>query len=1058
VARFTKRDVTILDGENVILQGQRDPVTGLWQIALKQPAGDSNPPSQLLRHTANSVYELTKQRDIVRYLHQAACNPVPSTWIPAIDAGFFATWPGLTTTLVRKHLPKSLATLQGHLRQEQQGKRSTQPKFTTTDEPKERTNWVYMKPIEVTGKIFSDQTGRFPVTSSRGNKYVMIVYDYDSNAILAEPLKSRNEVELLRAYTKIHTELSDRGLKPNLQILDNECPGQLKKFMKQNNVKFQLVPPVVHRRNAAERAISTWKDHFIATLSNTHPDFPMHLWCRLIEQATTTLNLLRPSRINPRLSAEAQLNGAFDFNRTPLAPPGTKVLIHEKPSVRRTWATHGVTGWYLGPALEHYRCYRCYATKSGAERIADTVEFFPHSTPMPLTSSADAARDAAAALTQALLNPGPATPFDKIGNKQLQALKELASIFSIAVENPVALPRVAPPQPAPLVPPVAASPRVTFEAPTTQHGYPLRSQQQPTSHSMANIMPIQSANSVTDPITGQVQEYRHLMKGPTKDTWIHSFANELGRLAQGVGTRMSTGTETIYFIQKSEVPAGRQVTYGRIVASIRPQKAETHRTRLTVGGDRLDYPGNVSTPTAGLTTSKCIINSTISTPNARFLVCDLKDFYLNTPMARYEYMRLPLSIIPEEIILQYNLREIATPDGWVYIEIRKGMYGLKQAGLIANQRLTKHLATHGYFPTPRTPGLWRHRTRNIAFSLVVNYFRIKYVGKENAEHLVKALADLYTISTDWKGELYCGLTIKWDYVQRHVDISMPGYVQAALHKFQHPLPTKPEDSPHAWNPPNYGAKIQYAPDADTTKLLPPDRITRIQRIIGTLLYYSLAVDPTMLVALGSIAATQAHATDTTAAAVIQLLNYAATHPDATIRYHASDMVLYDHSDASYLSEPQARSRAGGHFFLSQHPEDPTKAPLHQPRLNGPVHTVCQILRNVMASAAEAEVGAIFINAQDAIPIRNTLIELGHPQPPTPIQTDNSTAAGFANDTIKQKRSKAMDMRFYWIKDREQQGQFLIYWRPGTENIGDYHTKHHSPSHHRLMRPKFLLPN
>ena len=162
-----------------------------------------------------------------------------------------------------------------------------------------------MKPIEITGKIYSDQTGRFPLTSSRGHKYIMIVYDYDSNSILAEPLKSRNELELLRAYTKIHHDLTTRGLKPVLQILDNEAPGKLKRYMQNNNVTYQLVPPHIHRRNAAERAISTWKDHFIATLSNTDPLFPLHLWCRLIDQATTTLNLLRPSRINPRLSAKA---------------------------------------------------------------------------------------------------------------------------------------------------------------------------------------------------------------------------------------------------------------------------------------------------------------------------------------------------------------------------------------------------------------------------------------------------------------------------------------------------------------------------------------------------------------------------------------------------------------------------------------------------------------------------------------------------------------------------------------------------------------------------------
>jgi hypothetical protein len=151
---------------------------------------------------------------------------------------------------------------------------------------------------------------------------------------------------------------------------------------------------------------------------------------------------------------------------------------------------------------------------------------------------------------------------------------------------------------------------------------------------------IHQANTVVVPsITGQVQEYRHLLQGPDAPTWTNSFANdELGRLSQGVGTHMPSSTETIWFIRKHQVPSDRKVTYGRIVATICPQKAETHRTRLTVGGDRLDYPGAVSTPTAKLTTAKCLLNSTISTPDTRFMVADIKDFYLNTPMERYEYV------------------------------------------------------------------------------------------------------------------------------------------------------------------------------------------------------------------------------------------------------------------------------------------------------------------------------------------------------------------------------------------------------------------------------------
>ena len=111
--------------------------------------------------------------------------------------------------------------------------------------------------------------------------------------------------------------------------------------------------------------------------------------------------------------------------------------------------------------------------------------------------------------------------------------------------------------------------------------------------------------------------------------------------------------------------------------------------------------------------------------------------------------------------------------------------------------------------------------------------------------------------------------------------------------------------------------------------------------------------------------------------------------------------------------------------------------------------------NMMGLAAESEIGATYINVQYAVPIRTLLLKLGHPQPATPIQVDNSTSDGFANDTIKQKRSKAIDMRFYWIRNHTSQGQLLIYWQPGITNLGDYHTKHHSPAHHQLMRPTYM---
>ena len=183
------------------------------------------------------------------------------------------------------------------------------------------------------------------------------------------------------------------------------------------------------------------------------------------------------------------------------------------------------------------------------------------------------------------------------------------------------------------------------------------------------------------------------------------------------------------------------------------------------------------------------------------------------------------------------------------------------------------------------------------------------------------------------------------------------------------------------------------------------------------------------------------------ATIKQLLDYCATQEEAVISYEASDMILAVHSDAGYCNEKNARSRAGGHFFLSSNVDNPPN--------NGAVLTIATIIKAVMSSAAEAELGALFLNAREAVYLRQILTEMGHPQPQTPIQTDNLTAEGVINNKIQPKRTKAMDMRFHWLRDREAQGQFRIYWRPGKTNLADYFTKHHPPMHHVNVRSEFL---
>jgi hypothetical protein len=151
---------------------------------------------------------------------------------------------------------------------------------------------------------------------------------------------------------------------------------------------------------------------------------------------------------------------------------------------------------------------------------------------------------------------------------------------------------------------------------------------------------------------------------------------------------------------------------------------------------------------------------------------DVNNFFLGTPMDSFEYMRIPTKVIPHEIIDQYNLLPLVY-DGHVYVDVQKCMRGLPQAGILANQLLAHRLAIHGYHQTKFTQGIWQHVTRPIQFTLVVDDFGVKYVGAEHAHHLIAALETDYTVSKDWKGSLYCGITLNWDYANKHVDLSMP---------------------------------------------------------------------------------------------------------------------------------------------------------------------------------------------------------------------------------------------------------------------------------------------
>jgi len=225
----------------------------------------------------------------------------------------------------------------------------------------------------------------------------------------------------------------------------------------------------------------------------------------------------------------------------------------------------------------------------------------------------------------------------------------------------------------------------------------------------------------------QLPSYKSLISNPvTRNIWLESFSRELGRLSNGY--KHIEGTNTISFIPFHDIPPDRRrdITYGNPVVAYKPRKADTHRTRLTDGGDRIKYQGPLYTPAVDLTVFKIFANNVISTPNARFSTADIANFYLESPFTQPEYISLPISLVPEQFIQLYNLSPLVT-NGKLYLKVTKTMYGFPQSGSIAHVQLADILHKAGFQDHDHTPGLWTHQTKPISFILLCDDFGIKYV-------------------------------------------------------------------------------------------------------------------------------------------------------------------------------------------------------------------------------------------------------------------------------------------------------------------------------------------
>ena len=233
---------------------------------------------------------------------------------------------------------------------------------------------------------------------------------------------------------------------------------------------------------------------------------------------------------------------------------------------------------------------------------------------------------------------------------------------------------------------------------------------------------------------------------------------------------------------------------------------------------------------------------------------DLKDMFLQSDMKTPEYMWIPYKYFPPDIVQRYNLKAKVTANGKIYVKIKRGMYGLKQAAILAYETVTKLLRAGDYELIPGSTGLWKHKTKRIMFALCVDDFGVQYFNKQEVHHLIDVLSEVYKVTSDWTGKNFLGYHLDWNYEAGYVDISMPGYLNALLGRLQHVPKIYPQYSPHHYQPIVYGVKgtPQFATQPSTSPELSQADTRQLQSAVGSLLYYARALDCTMLPTLNQI--------------------------------------------------------------------------------------------------------------------------------------------------------------------------------------------------------------
>jgi hypothetical protein len=1196
----------------ILCEGEKDENDKLWFMPsnIQTPTVNFASANIFVKHEPNAIF----------VAYQSACflNPPDSTLEIAAQKGYLGNLPRLTAKMIRDNKPNSIGTAHGHLNRLRQNIRSTKidpdkknkdkkilNKQTITntntsmpnsnivkestgeqDEKEMVTKTIQMSDLSPEERkalaVYHDATGRFPFQSEEGYEYMLVsVY---KNYIHVEPMIDRRAPSYVTAYRSAIKFFQSKGHIVSVNRLDNESSILLENFFNEEvKMEFNFIGAGNHRANKAERAIQSWKNHFIAGIATVDPDFPMTQWPKFLVQAELTLNHLRPFADNDKISAyEGIYKSKYDFKAHPIAPIGTKVVVYEPSDQRTSWSPHGIQGFYLGPALKHYRSVAVYIPNTNGIRISDQCQYFPKPFMYPGASTNEILLNSVTDLKNAINNNEnvientklieaidkldnaiekfkeneiPPKPQSPDGNEidQIAIASSLPDVPNNTLKDTPSFPDF-PNNTIEKIPEVIdnepnyTSKRVLYDKhhlrstkdkksknekyrkltpqesktdyykrlkerigqhwidketkeefvintvvmPTkltgkgsktayysffniSQHSLPTlkRYLQYTPCHEINTgkyVTWIQRGNSAfacsirsnnpKDPNRGlnqtkegQPLNFRKAMK-LDPELWLKADEEEWHRLLEN----------TLIPIKRNIIPPNESITYynkqiKEKLVTIDDKNYVDARVRGTLGGDRTNYEGKTSTHTAEYPFIKILFSAVLHDvkhidPNTRFVNIDMTDFYLKSPMEEPAYIAVPFKDIPDSIIKQYNLKQTATNEK-AYFKVMMTMYGHPVSGYLSNKHLFKTIEPEGYYEDAMVPCMLKHKTRSTIGAIVVDDIGLKVRSNDDVLHLVNAIEKVWKVKINWQGNRYVGMDLKWDYNPEDptLDISCDQIIPDALKRFYPNKILKGADTPgieiKGWT---LGSDNKVTTVEEEIPIEMPEMTKFVQQYTGTLSHASRIVRHDLLPAVNDIASTQSAPNSKTMKQIDRLSNYIARFPKASVTFKATDMITKAMYDSAL--RPHGKHKTGAIIYHSNKDDPPEK-------IGNITEVLCKLPRDVVASIAEGEYCSQFLTGQTAYWHRVINERMGYPQPPTILYGDNTTAIGIATDSIKVKKSKAMDKNLHWIKDRTRLGDFLPMYIPTEKNSADYQTKNLAvKEHNRQVRNyvKFPPPN